>query len=58
MGKLAWIDLSTGTLKVEEMRPVKIHWRHGLASSILPQFPLSKIDPLGPENVLVFSTGR
>ncbi len=60
MGKLAWIDLSAGTVKVEEIAE-DVRRKHiggtGFASYILRQFPFSKIDPLGPENVLVFSSG-
>jgi aldehyde:ferredoxin oxidoreductase len=60
IGKLGWIDLSTGTVKVEEIAEDvrrKYIGGTGLAAYILRQFPFSKIDPLGPENVLVFSSG-
>jgi aldehyde:ferredoxin oxidoreductase len=60
MGKLAWIDLSANTVKVEEIAEDvrrKYIGGTGLASYILRQFPFNKIDPLGPENVLVFSSG-
>jgi aldehyde:ferredoxin oxidoreductase len=60
MGKMAWIDLSTQKVKVEEI-PEEVRRKYiggtGLAAWVLQQFPFASIDPLGPENVLVFSTG-
>jgi hypothetical protein len=50
MGKLAWIDLSANTVKVEEIAEDvrrKYIGGTGLASYILRQFPFNKIDPLG-----------
>ena len=59
-GKMAWIDLTTGAVKVEELsEQVRRNYIGGtaLAAYILKQTPFHAIDPLGPENVLVFSTG-
>ena len=60
MGKLAWIDLSTGSVKIEEI-PEDVQRSYiggtGLGAYILRRFPFHKLDPLGPENVLIFATG-
>ncbi|MGA2989724.1 MAG: aldehyde ferredoxin oxidoreductase family protein [Candidatus Korobacteraceae bacterium] len=60
MGKLAWIDLSTGSVKIEEI-PEDVRRSYiggtGLGAYILRRFPFHKLDPLGPENVLIFATG-
>ena len=59
-GKMARIDLTTGAVKVEELsEEVRRKYIGGtaLATYILRQTPFHAIDPLGPENVLVFSTG-
>jgi aldehyde:ferredoxin oxidoreductase len=60
MGKLAWIDLSTGGVKVEEISEDiqrKYIGGTGLAAYIMRRFRFGEIDPLGPENVLIFSSG-
>ena len=60
MGKLAWIDLSTGGVKVEEISEDiqrKYIGGSGLAAYIMRRFRFGEIDPLGPENVLIFSSG-
>ncbi len=60
MGKLAWIDLSTGGTKVEEIsEEVRRKYIGGTALSayIMRQTRFHEIDPLGPENVLIFSAG-
>ncbi len=60
MGKLAWIDLSTGGVKVEEISEDirrKYIGGTGLAAYIMRRCRFSEIDPLGPENVLIFSSG-
>jgi aldehyde:ferredoxin oxidoreductase len=60
MGKLAWIDLSTGSVRVDEIaEDVRRNYLGGtgLAAYLLRQFPFHAIDPLGPENVLIFATG-
>ena len=60
MEKLAWIDLSTQTVKVEELSE-EIRRKYiggtGLAAYIFRQTLFHKIDPLGPENILIFATG-
>ena len=60
MGKLAWIDLSTGTVRIEEL-PEEVRRRHiggtGLAAYLFRQTRFYEIDPLGPENILIFATG-
>jgi len=60
MGKLAWTDLSTQTVKVEELSE-EIRRKYiggtGLAAYIFRQTLFHKIDPLGPENILIFATG-
>lgn len=60
MGKLARIDLSTGIVKIEEI-PEDVRREYiggtGLSAYILRQCSFSSIDPLGPENVLIFSAG-
>jgi aldehyde:ferredoxin oxidoreductase len=60
MGKLAWIDLSTQSVKVEELaEEVRRKYIGGtsLAAYILRQDSFCDIDPLGPNNVLIFATG-
>jgi aldehyde:ferredoxin oxidoreductase len=60
MGKLAWVDLSTGSVQVEELAEYVLRKSiggTGLAAHILRRLPFHKIDPLGPENVLIFATG-
>ncbi len=60
MGKLAWVDLSTQTVKIEELTEDVCH-RHiggtGLAAYIFRQTSFHEINPLGPENILIFATG-
>jgi aldehyde:ferredoxin oxidoreductase len=60
MGKMAWIDLSAPEIREEEIpEEVKRQYLGGaaLAAWVLAQFPFGSIDPLGPENVLVFAAG-
>ena len=60
MGKLAWVDLSTQTVKIEELTE-DVCRRHiggtGLAAYIFRQSAFHEINPLGPENLLIFATG-
>jgi aldehyde:ferredoxin oxidoreductase len=60
MGKLAWIDLSGGSVKIEEIAE-DVRRKHiggtALAAWILQRFPFHQFDPLGPENVLIFASG-
>ncbi len=60
MGKLARINLSTGETKVEDIsEEVKRKYIGGTALSayLLAQTRFHEVDPLGPENVLIFSAG-
>lgn len=60
MGKLAWIDLTTQSVRVEELNADicrKYIGGTGLAAYIFRQTLFHKIDPLGPENILIFATG-
>src|ERR1035437_3598871 len=60
MGKLAWIDLSTGAVSVEEISE-DVRRKHiggtGLGAYIMRQSRFHEIDPLGPENILIFASG-
>jgi aldehyde:ferredoxin oxidoreductase len=60
MGKLAWIDLSANRVQVEEL-PEEVCRSYiggtGLAAYLFWQTRFSEIDPLGPENLLIFATG-
>ncbi len=60
MGKLAWIDLSTSAVNVEEI-PEDVRRKHiggtGLSAYIMRQFRFHEIDPLGPDNILIISSG-
>jgi aldehyde:ferredoxin oxidoreductase len=60
MGKLAWIDLSTGSVRVEEITE-DVRRKHiggsGLGAYIMSRFRFHEIDPLGPENILIFASG-
>jgi aldehyde:ferredoxin oxidoreductase len=60
MGKLAWIDLSTGSVKVEQISEDtrrKFIGGTGLSAYMMRRFRFDEIDPLGPENILIFSSG-
>jgi aldehyde:ferredoxin oxidoreductase len=60
MGKVAWMDLSTGTSSVEEItEEVRRKYIGGtaLAAYLMHRFRFQDIDPLGPENVLIFAAG-
>ncbi|MGA2989213.1 MAG: aldehyde ferredoxin oxidoreductase family protein [Candidatus Korobacteraceae bacterium] len=60
MGKLAWIDLSTSSVRIEEI-PEDVRRKHiggtALGAYIMWQSRFHEIDPLGPENILVFAAG-
>jgi aldehyde:ferredoxin oxidoreductase len=60
MGKLLWVDLSTG--KIEEEIPDEKLYRdfiggYGIGSRLLYERQKAKVDPLGPENTLGIITG-
>ena len=60
MGKVAWVDLSTGKMEVEELaEKVRRKYLGGtaLAAYLMRRFRFREIDPLGPENVLIFAAG-
>lgn len=59
-GKLARINLSTGTIKVEPLDLVlakKFIGGRGLGTKILYDEGIAKVDPLSPENKLIYITG-
>ncbi len=59
-GKVLWVDLTEGSLN-EEMIPEDIYREfiggNGLGARILYEKMRSRIDPLGPENILGFVVG-
>ncbi|MGP8080352.1 MAG: aldehyde ferredoxin oxidoreductase family protein [Dehalococcoidales bacterium] len=60
MGKLLWVDLSTGTIKeeaLEERLCRDFIGGNGIGARILYSRQKSGIDPLGPENTLGLITG-
>ena len=60
MGKLAWIDLSTGSVRLEEIQEDvrrKYIGGTGFGAYIMQQSRFHEIDPLGPGNVLIFAAG-
>jgi aldehyde:ferredoxin oxidoreductase len=60
VGKLGWIDLSTGAVRVEEI-PEDVRRKYiggtGLGAYIMRRSRFADIDPLGPENILIFAAG-
>jgi aldehyde:ferredoxin oxidoreductase len=60
MGKILWVDLSTGTIRAEIIPP-EIYARYlsgmGLAAWMLYRRIPPQADPLGPENVIGFVSG-
>ena len=60
MGKVLWVNLSTGVLSTEHI-PDNIYNRFlsgiGLASWLLYHRIPGRADPLGPDNVLGFESG-
>ena len=60
MGKLAFVDLSTGTIRVETLADDLARTfigGYGLGARILFEQQKKAVDPLGPENILGFATG-
>jgi aldehyde:ferredoxin oxidoreductase len=60
MGKILWVDLTTGKIKIEE--PPESLYKdylggYGLGAKILYDHMKPKVDPLGPENILGMVTG-
>lgn len=60
MGKILWVDLSTGEIR-EEVVPEEVYRRFlggiGLAAYILYRDIPPGADPLGPDNILAFTSG-
>lgn len=60
MGKILWVDLSTRELREEEV-PTEVYQRflggYGLGVKYLYERMNSGVDPLGPDNILGFTTG-
>lgn len=60
MGKILWVNLSTGEIKTEELNENLIKdylGGYGLGAKILYDHMKPKVDPLGPENILGMVTG-
>lgn len=60
MGRVLFIDLNAGDCSVEEIKGEilrKYIGGTGLSAYLMARFPFAAIDPLGPENPLIFSTG-
>ncbi len=60
MGKILWVDLSAGTLKEEDISPQEYRQflgGYGLGVKYLYERISPGIDPLGPENIIGFTTG-
>ncbi len=59
-GKLARINLSTGEIKAEELNideAIKFIGGRGLGTKMLYDEGVAKVDPLSPENKLIYITG-
>ena len=60
MGKVLWVNLTTGTFR-EEVLPERLYERYlgglGIAAALLYREIPANADPLGPENVLAFVSG-
>jgi aldehyde:ferredoxin oxidoreductase len=60
VGRLLFVDLTTGAIKVEERDEAfyrKWIGGAGLAAAIIAEKTTAGIDPLGPDNMLAFTTG-
>ncbi|MBT3275199.1 MAG: aldehyde ferredoxin oxidoreductase family protein [Spirochaetales bacterium] len=60
MGKLLWVDLTTGSMRDEELSEEfcrKYIGGYGIGSRILIDRTKPNVDPLGPDNLLGFLTG-
>ncbi len=60
MGKILWVDLSTGLIKIEKPR-VSLYkdyiGGYGLGARLIYDRQKAGVDPLGPENILGLITG-
>jgi aldehyde:ferredoxin oxidoreductase len=60
MGKILWVDLTTGTIKEEKLEEnfyKKYIGGYGIGARLLYDRMKPKADPLGPENILGLITG-
>ena len=60
MAKTAWVDLTTGVIRVEETDPELLQQYlggRGLGAKYLYDLVQPEIDPLGPENYLIVTNG-
>lgn len=60
MARTAWIDLTTGKIKIEPTPPgelLKFLGSRGLAAKVLYDHVGPEVRPFDPENLLIFSTG-
>ncbi len=60
MGKIAFVDLSDGSVRIEETPQADLRaylGGRGLGAAILARLTGPATDPLGPDNVLVFTAG-
>jgi len=60
-GKIAFVDLTKGEIKTETLDPDLARQYiggHGLGARILFERQKKGIDPLGPENILGFTTAH
>jgi aldehyde:ferredoxin oxidoreductase len=60
MGRFLWVDLSNGSIEIEDVDEDLLHdfvGGYGIAARIYFDRMSSGIDPLGPENILGFTTG-
>ncbi|MCF2137960.1 MAG: aldehyde ferredoxin oxidoreductase family protein [Candidatus Thorarchaeota archaeon] len=59
-GRILWVDLTTGTTRSETLAPEVYHdfiGGKGLGAYLLFTHLSAGVDPLGPENMLIFLTG-
>lgn len=60
MGKLLWVDLTSGSMKEEALSEElcrEFMGGYGIAARILYERMKPNVDPLGPDNILGFMTG-
>jgi aldehyde:ferredoxin oxidoreductase len=60
MGRIGFVDLSTGEIREEKLDPALTRdyiGGYGLGARVLFEHQKKGVDPLGPENILGFTTG-
>jgi aldehyde:ferredoxin oxidoreductase len=60
MGKVAWVDLSSGSVEVESISESMCRdfiGGYGLGARMLFERQAGRVDPLGPENILGLAAG-